>query len=658
MADRELELDLLANDRATPAIKRVGDAIDDLGDEMRDAAKDAESLDRETKAIQSTLKELAQAFASTGDAAKRMELSKAMRAEQSKLRQIMKVASFLPSPAEMAEGAAVLGKSAASSMSLAMGRGMSSSGAGGAAILAGVSTLTALIGPLIGAAVLGGAGTAGIVGGVVAASSDSRVKSAFGELTDVASRAWKHVGATFAPAVIPEIQKVSRAIDLLLRGDLGAAIGDAAKLIGPLTDGIIGMVQKMMPGIREAISAAGPIFDVLARELPELGEKFGNLFRTAADNAPQAAAALTMLLDAIGVLVDIIGTAISFGSGLFEVLINIGIVAADALILLMEIGSFGSYDSNTHWIGDMRKGLVSLRDGMNETVPAVHSTVASFRTMNISASALSGSLGEIVSSLKEILGVNMSAREASRQMEAAIDDATEAFKKNGKTIDDNTAKGRANNAAIDSLISSSNEQMEANAKQGATLQELTGTYNSNRATIMKTAIQMGYTKEAAQQLTNKLLATPKLVHTDAELESAEALRKIREFNSKLNSIDQYIPVTVHTTYSSSGNARQQAPFREMGGPVRKGEAYIVGEKRAEVFVPDRDGTIIPSMEEAAGKGYGGRLGGGSSAKSSSGGGMNLTINSGGADLDDLLVRVLARAVRDRGGDVQVVLGRR
>lgn len=39
--------------------------------------------------------------------------------------------------------------------------------------------------------------------------------------------------------------------------------------------------------------------------------------------------------------------------------------------------------------------------------------------------------------------------------------------------------------------------------------------------------------------------------------------------------------------------------RELGGPVSKGVPYIVGEKRAEVFVPDSNGTIVPSLDQYA-----------------------------------------------------------
>lgn len=36
-------------------------------------------------------------------------------------------------------------------------------------------------------------------------------------------------------------------------------------------------------------------------------------------------------------------------------------------------------------------------------------------------------------------------------------------------------------------------------------------------------------------------------------------------------------------------------FREHGGPVQAGQSYVVGERRAEIFTPDQDGYIYPSI---------------------------------------------------------------
>lgn len=50
------------------------------------------------------------------------------------------------------------------------------------------------------------------------------------------------------------------------------------------------------------------------------------------------------------------------------------------------------------------------------------------------------------------------------------------------------------------------------------------------------------------------------------------------------------------------------------------------------------------------------LQGGEEVSTTRGGGGDIVIRSGGSQLDELLVEVLARAVRRRGGNVQRVLG--
>lgn len=50
---------------------------------------------------------------------------------------------------------------------------------------------------------------------------------------------------------------------------------------------------------------------------------------------------------------------------------------------------------------------------------------------------------------------------------------------------------------------------------------------------------------------------------------------------------------------------KQLQFREKGGEVKKGQPYIVGEKRPELFIPDRNGRIEPNLNSLAGGGDGG-----------------------------------------------------
>jgi phage-related minor tail protein len=46
---------------------------------------------------------------------------------------------------------------------------------------------------------------------------------------------------------------------------------------------------------------------------------------------------------------------------------------------------------------------------------------------------------------------------------------------------------------------------------------------------------------------------------------------------------------------SAGQGSTFTNRREFGGPVSKGRAYIVGEKRPELFVPNTNGIIVPQV---------------------------------------------------------------
>lgn len=77
----------------------------------------------------------------------------------------------------------------------------------------------------------------------------------------------------------------------------------------------------------------------------------------------------------------------------------------------------------------------------------------------------------------------------------------------------------------------------------------------------------------------------------------EAKRKLAEVPRRVES-----EIVVTTTYRERQDNRgddpsQQSPGRAFGGPVEAGQSYIVGERRPEVFVPETDGRIIPSLSE-------------------------------------------------------------
>lgn len=77
------------------------------------------------------------------------------------------------------------------------------------------------------------------------------------------------------------------------------------------------------------------------------------------------------------------------------------------------------------------------------------------------------------------------------------------------------------------------------------------------------------------------------------------------------------------------------PTREAGGPVRKGQPYVVGEKRPELFVPDSDGKILPGVP-AGGFSRGGGGGGGIT--------VNVKIDNRGAIMREALLEQFAAEI--------------
>lgn len=76
------------------------------------------------------------------------------------------------------------------------------------------------------------------------------------------------------------------------------------------------------------------------------------------------------------------------------------------------------------------------------------------------------------------------------------------------------------------------------------------------------------------------------------LKTGDILGDIKGKGSSFSGIQSLLDILVPT---SLGGLFRTATGRASGGPVRKGQGYVVGEKRPEFFVPDQDGRIIPDL---------------------------------------------------------------
>ncbi len=214
---------------------------------------------------------------------------------------------------------AQLGRDAASKISESLSSGLSSFFSGDIVSLIVKSLAVATLAPAI-AIPLGAAITSGVLlalgGGVIAlgvaaAFKDPRIMAGAKELGEKLKKSFATFGENFRTPVAEFLEKFNTYFLPQLE-KFGERIG---KIFGPLTsklgDGIIGFLQKALPGIEKGLEGAAPIIEVFAERLPELGKAVGDFFAKLGSEGENAAVFFNDLITLIIKLIDWTGTAIA-----------------------------------------------------------------------------------------------------------------------------------------------------------------------------------------------------------------------------------------------------------------------------------------------------------------------------------------------------------
>lgn len=113
---------------------------------------------------------------------------------------------------------------------------------------------------------------------------------------------------------------------------------------------------------------------------------------------------------------------------------------------------------------------------------------------------------------------------AERAFEASVDDAAAAIKENGKTLDVNTAQGRANQDSIDEIATATFKLSGALLDQGASQEQVTQAMKDGRAEYINAAIAAGQTREEAERLADGLGLIPQNIPIAVKLLGATGVK--------------------------------------------------------------------------------------------------------------------------------------
>lgn len=150
--------------------------------------------------------------------------------------------------------------------------------------------------------------------------------------------------------------------------------------------------------------------------------------------------------------------------------------------------------------------LQQQADAAGESVTSTEALAAASLGAADAAETHTASLAELASMALQVSGTQMG-------LEAAIDDATAAAKENGKTLDINTEAGRANRSALDDIAAAALTLTAAQEKNSESTDTMNESTARAREAFVRTARQMGMTKDEAEALADKYGLIPKSVTT-------------------------------------------------------------------------------------------------------------------------------------------------
>lgn len=237
----------------------------------------------------------------------------------------------------------------------------------------------------------------------------------------------------------------------------------------------------------------------------------------------------------------------------------------------------------------------------------------------------------------------------------------------GRGFDQTTEAGGTIAAQLEDLHGNLLDVAQAHRDGTATADDLTRAQYDSEAAARAVAAALGLDAEKTAALVAEYASVPAGVHTEITLEG-NAFDRVRQIAADLKGLSgqtftTYLRTATYTTPARVPSRTAWTPSAS-GGPVAGGLAGggmsmaavndgggMSGPESA--WLPNGDNVMLPTGSKVHSAEDTQRMQSGSGA----GQPVVLEINSGGSRLDDFLVELLRKAISNRGGDVQVVLGK-
>lgn len=527
--------------------------------------------------------------------------------------------------------------------------------------------LVAAIGASIAGATLSGLGLGAIAAGVALQFSRPEVKGAAADLGAYLKSQLTDATSGFGDRFIVGLQALRRESEPLWTG-LRAGLQSLEPYVGNLLARLGEGLGKLGPGLQKSLEAAGPALGAIAKNLPTLLNAVSIFLEQVSKGGKGAAEAIDAISKTIAVTVAGTGFAIHGLTAAFETMVT---VADKATGILGKIPVIGAPWAKLH---DYVHGVAT---SFEESQLAAGGAAAGLFDVTGAANAASGAFATLSRDAKSVFDTFMSVDQAAIAVRAAMASLEESIRSNGTSLDINTDKGRANAQALLAGAQAAEQQREAMIESGKSAAYANQVYQDNIATLIRDAVQHGITAQAVENLIGKYRSVPGNVTTGFQTPGLlEAIGNARGLRQALDAVDGRIArASVVTTYltirdeitgGSAGPRRGVDTAQAFGGIVAaargliaNGPTVLFGERTLpEAYIPAPNSGITQQRADAllgtAASWWGRRLApaGGAAAQPQT---VVLELSSDGGAAADLVLELLRKAVKPRGGNVQMIV---
>ena len=626
-----VDSDTRGSDKAAESLQKVDKSAGGAEKGLADLKKESERLDVQLAKTRTRVKDLENELVRTGDRATgRGSLRSRLNQERSWLRELERLAKSAAT--KLPEDLALNIPTKLDFSSIAgEGRGIAITGLVGIALAAAPA-----IGAIVAGAVAGTTVGGGIAGGVIAASADTRVRSAFKDLvSEFTSEAF--AGGAFVGPVVEGLRILKDSFKGL---NLDEALAKAASSVPILAQGIGDLVTNLMPGFNKVLDQSETFTKVFADGLSGVGwaisDMLGSLMATEG-TIEGLHAGFILLEGAIGGT----GNVLEFLGNVFHATVVGGAkvtgvledfvrglenvaMATTRVLSFNVIGGIIPFGDDVHNLSNTIRGMNDSLEGIEGVGWGAAGALAAVdkvvRESEDPTAAAAENWKKFNDEFERSIDLQADYLLSQLDIEDGLQNLADLFEENGAVLNDYTQEGRDNERALIQMAQKMRAAYEKQTELTGATGEANATLEANHQRLLDQAEAAGISREAVELLIGALFRIPKL--------------------NVMGSA-----VTFGPSNSTFGGGLQEFAT---GGVVQgpRGSAQLVVAHAGEQVLTEaqqRSGYTVPSGSGMGSMGWGGGMGVSATP---------LVLN--GSGLDSLVFEWLRTQIAARGGTLAVL----